>query len=60
MRKFVVPQRTVYLPREGRNVRSEGETVEVTGYIERLIKDGSLVVKIPETPKEIKQEETVV
>ena len=59
MRKFVVPQRTVYLPREGRNVRSEGETVEVTGYIERLIKDGSLVVKIPETPKEIKQEETV-
>lgn len=60
MRKFVVPQRTVYLPREGRDVRSEGETVEVTGYIERLIKDGSLVVKIPETPKEIKQEETVV
>lgn len=59
MIKFVVPQRTVYLPREGRNVRSEGETVEVTGYIERLIKDGSLVVKIPETPKEIKQEETV-
>jgi hypothetical protein len=59
MRKFVVPQRTVYLPREGRDVRSEGETVEVTGYIERLIKDGSLVVKIPETPKEIKQEETV-
>ena len=59
MRKFVVPQRTVYLPREGRNVRREGETVEVTGYIERLIKDGSLVVKIPETPKEIKQEETV-
>ena len=59
MRKFVVPQRTVYLPREGRNVRSEGETVEVTGYIERLVKDGSLVVKIPETPKEIKQEETV-
>jgi len=59
MRKFVVPQRTVYLPREGRNVRSEGETVEVTGYIERLIKDGSLVVKIPETSKEIKQEETV-
>ena len=59
MRKFVVPQRTVYLPREGRNVRGEGETVEVTGYIERLIKDGSLVVKIPETPKEIKQEETV-
>ena len=59
MRKFVVPQRTVYLPREGRNVRSEGETVEVTGYIERLIKEGSLVVKIPETPKEIKQEETV-
>lgn len=60
MRKFVVPQRTVYLPREGRDVRSEGETVEVTGYIERLIKDGSLVVNIPETPKEIKQEETVV
>lgn len=59
MRKFVVPQRTVYLPREGRDVRSEGETVEVTGYIERLIKDGSLVVKIPETSKEIKQEETV-
>lgn len=59
MRKFVVPQRTVYLPREGRDVRSEGETVEVTGYIERLIKDGSLVVKMPETPKEIKQEETV-
>lgn len=59
MRKFVVPKRTVYLPREGRDVRSEGETVEVTGYIERLIKDGSLVVKIPETPKEIKQEETV-
>ena len=59
MRKFVVPQRTVYLPREGRDVCSEGETVEVTGYIERLIKDGSLVVKIPETPKEIKQEETV-
>lgn len=59
MRKFVVPQRTVYLPREGRYVRSEGETVEVTGYIERLIKDGSLVVKNPETPKEIKQEETV-
>ena len=59
MRKFVVPQRTVYLPREGRDVRSEGETVEVTGYIERLIKDGSLVLKIPETPKEIKQEETV-
>ena len=59
MRKFVVPQRTVYLPREGRNARSEGETVEVSGYIERLIKDGSLVVKIPETPKEIKQEETV-
>ena len=59
MRKFVVPQRTVYQPREGRNVRSEGETVEVTGYIERLIKDGSLVVKIPETTKEIKQEETV-
>ena len=59
MRKFVVPQRTVYLPREGRDVRSEGETIEVTGYIERLIKDGSLVVKITETPKEIKQEETV-
>lgn len=45
MRKFLKPTGApVYLPDKDRMILAEGESVEVTGYIERLIASGDLAV----------------
>ncbi|OWV05337.1 MULTISPECIES: hypothetical protein [unclassified Fibrobacter] len=45
MRKFVKPVGApVFIPEHNRKILPEGETVEVTGYIERLIASGNLKV----------------
>lgn len=45
MRKFVKPVGApVFIPEHNRKILPEGETVEVTGYIERLIASGDLAV----------------
>ena len=57
MRKFVKPVgSSIYLPEQDRCVLAEGETVEVTGYIERLIANGDLRV-IPDAKKVTKKTE---
>lgn len=45
MRKFLKPTGApVYLSDKDRMILAEGESVEVTGYIERLIASGDLAV----------------
>ncbi len=51
MRKFVKPTKSVYLPKENRMMLPEGESVEVDGYIERLILSGRLKVVDVSMPK---------
>jgi len=57
MRKFVKPTGSpVYLPEQDRDILPEGESVEVTGYIERLIARGILkVADVAKKESEIKQ-----
>lgn len=64
MRKFLKPTGApVYLPDKDRMILAEGESVEVTGYIERLIASGDLAVaekpakKAQKIEPEIEQEQ---
>lgn len=64
MRKFLKPTGApVYLPDKDRMILAEGESVEVTGYIERLIASGDLAVaekpakKAKKIEPEIEQEQ---
>lgn len=52
MRKFVKPTGSrVFIPEHNRKIVPEGESVEVTGYIERLIATGALKVVVADKKK---------